>query len=246
MEGDGNCLFRAVARQIYGDQEQYQKVGDETVDHLIANKTNFAEFETNIDWRLSDQRMDRSWGGSLEIAAISDLYNVGILVWELSREGELVTPFDNTQVAASKGLQNLYLSRHRRVHYNSVVSKSWKLPLGRVKVLPSNCWARDASDSLSDSLSNNSITTNQSLLPRSEDWKAKDSSSSLGKIASRVELHSKETIDKDGKHFVAACVEPKEIKSELVGTNDVSEMSIIRAQVPKPKENLSDDNWMRV
>ena len=39
--------------------------------------------------------MNRSWGGNLEIAAISELYNLGVVVWELSREGRLVTPFDN-------------------------------------------------------------------------------------------------------------------------------------------------------
>ena len=34
---DGNCLFRAVARQIYGDQEEYRKVRDYTVEWITAN-----------------------------------------------------------------------------------------------------------------------------------------------------------------------------------------------------------------
>ena len=32
IEGDGNCLFRAIARQIYGDQEKFQKVRIEGVE----------------------------------------------------------------------------------------------------------------------------------------------------------------------------------------------------------------------
>ena len=154
MTEDGNCLYRAVARQIYGDQELYQRVRDETVDYIILHRGYFASFETDIDVRLSKQLVNRSWGGNLEIEAISELYNVGILVWELSKKGELITPFDNTPLAASKGLKNLYLSRHRGIHFNSVIFKNQKLPLGGNKELRSGM--RDARGSFFDSLSKES------------------------------------------------------------------------------------------
>ena len=73
----------------------------ETVNYIISNRSYFSAFETDIDERLCEQLMNRSWGGSLEIAAISK-----VMRWELSRSGELVTPFDNTTLEASKG-QNL-------------------------------------------------------------------------------------------------------------------------------------------
>ena len=114
VKEDGNCLFRAVARQIYGDQEQYQKVREETVDYVINHRRYFTEFETDIDERLSKQLMNHSWGGNLEIAAISKLYDVGILVRELSQSGQLVAPFDNSKLAAAKGRPILYLVRHRK------------------------------------------------------------------------------------------------------------------------------------
>ena len=79
-EEDGNCLFRAVARQVYGNPEKFQKVRDETVDYIITRRSYFSGFEPNIDVRLSEQLINRSWGGHLEIAAMSDLYNVGIVV----------------------------------------------------------------------------------------------------------------------------------------------------------------------
>ena len=81
IEGDGNCLFRAVARHICGYQKEYQRVRDETVDYILSNKELFSEFELEIDKRLL---IYRSWGGNLEIAAISSLYDIGILVWKLS------------------------------------------------------------------------------------------------------------------------------------------------------------------
>ena len=86
------------------------------VDWIIAHKQSFSDFETDIDERLSEQLMDRSWGGNLELRAICECYNVGIVVRELSQDGKLVTPFDNTTLAISKGLPILYLIRHREVH----------------------------------------------------------------------------------------------------------------------------------
>ena len=65
--------------------------------------------------------MNHLWGGHLEIAAICELYNVGVVVWELSHSGELVTPFDTSRMAASKGLKVIYLVRHRRIHYERLV-----------------------------------------------------------------------------------------------------------------------------
>ena len=58
---DGNCVYRAVARQLFGDQERYQQVRDETVDFVIANKGWFAKFDPDIDARISKQLMNHSW-----------------------------------------------------------------------------------------------------------------------------------------------------------------------------------------
>ena len=65
----------------------------------------------------------------MEIAAMSELYNVGIKVWEINPSGELASPFDTTLLAVSKGLGTLHLSRHRGVHYNSVIPQNRKSPL---------------------------------------------------------------------------------------------------------------------
>ena len=41
VDEDGNCLFQAVARQVYGHADTYQKVRDETVDYIIAYRSFF-------------------------------------------------------------------------------------------------------------------------------------------------------------------------------------------------------------
>ena len=60
---------------------------DEMINYVLAHKSYFSGFDTDIDRRLSDQQMNRSWGGNLEIVAMSELYNVGILVWKMSHLG---------------------------------------------------------------------------------------------------------------------------------------------------------------
>ena len=127
---DGNCLFRAAARHLFGDQEMFPKVRKETVEYVRANKSYFMQYGYNINSinkRLEEQMKNSSWGGNLEIAAISKRYNVGIILWELSEKGELITPINEPQVSSSREVQNIYLVRHRRAHYNCVFRKKGNL-----------------------------------------------------------------------------------------------------------------------
>ena len=57
---DGNCLFRAAARQLYGDSDKHQDVRVECVEYIIMNKSHFSQFETNIDQRLTEQLLTRT------------------------------------------------------------------------------------------------------------------------------------------------------------------------------------------
>ena len=58
---DGNCLCRAVAKQLYGDSDKHQDVRVECVEYIISHKSHFSRFETDIDQRLSEQLLTRTW-----------------------------------------------------------------------------------------------------------------------------------------------------------------------------------------
>ena len=96
---------------------------------IIIHKKYFSSFDTNIEKRLSEQLINRTWGGNIDIQAISELYNVDIRVWELSKTGELSMPFNNTPLTALEGLDSIFLSRHWGNYFDSVVFKSQKYPL---------------------------------------------------------------------------------------------------------------------
>ena len=46
-------------------------------------------------------------------------------MWELSKTGQFVTPINEPHSTESKCPQNLYLVRHRGVHYDCVFEKKW-------------------------------------------------------------------------------------------------------------------------
>ena len=69
-----------------------------------------------MDKKLYEQRMNREWGGHLEIAALSELYNTCITMCLLSLSGELIarsTPHVETQ-----SRKCLWLVRDCKIHYN--------------------------------------------------------------------------------------------------------------------------------
>jgi len=40
MQEDGSCLFRAVADQIYGDEEMHTSVRRHCMDYIVSNRRN--------------------------------------------------------------------------------------------------------------------------------------------------------------------------------------------------------------
>ena len=156
---DGNCLFRAAARQLLGDEEKHLEIRHETVEYIIANRSFYSEYEVNIEERLFEQLMNRSWGGHMEIDAIAKRYNVGIVVWELSKTGQLVTPISKPRPISSKGPQNLYLVRHRGVHYDCVFQKD-----GNCCLIQSRCHSK-STDRMKTSSSNALESTTITVTP---------------------------------------------------------------------------------
>jgi hypothetical protein len=88
MAADGNCLFRALADQLYGDYGNcHEEIRSDICDYMAANQDDFKvflvldddsceegddgkDFESYID----KMRQDGEWGGNLELVAAARLY----------------------------------------------------------------------------------------------------------------------------------------------------------------------------
>lgn len=69
--GDGNCLFRAVAHQVYGDDRLHYLVRSKCVDYMEQESDFFSQFieggKESFPLYLQAKRMDACWGDDPEI-----------------------------------------------------------------------------------------------------------------------------------------------------------------------------------
>jgi len=88
MIGDGNCLFRSISRQIYGDQDWHEVVRSRVVDYLASEQTHFSTFIPG-DFSLHVQQMRKlgSFGSHTEIQAVAELFNRTIETYAPSSGG---------------------------------------------------------------------------------------------------------------------------------------------------------------
>ena len=129
----------------------------------------------------------------MEIQAICELYKVGIMVWELSGAGELVTSINNTGLAAAKGLESIYLARLWGNHWDSVVYNNRKFPLRRPKEFHLKSWISDVRASSNEPSSVCSSERVPVLSSKVKDHGATTGKPSLEITGSKVETLQNET-----------------------------------------------------
>ncbi|XP_065166242.1 OTU domain-containing protein 5-B isoform X3 [Atheta coriaria] len=116
MRDDGACLFRAIADQIYGDQELHFTVRSACMDYIVKNKDFFANYVTeDFDKYIARKRLWNVHGNHLEIQAMSEMYNRTIEVY--CYEVQPINIFNSPRLNADEPIR---LSYHRMCHYNSI------------------------------------------------------------------------------------------------------------------------------
>ena len=64
IDGDGNCLFRAIADQLWGDESEHVKLRSDTANYIEENKEMykfFIEDDENIDDYIAWIRRNGKW-----------------------------------------------------------------------------------------------------------------------------------------------------------------------------------------
>jgi len=113
---DGNCLFRAVAHQLYGDQEMHDAVRRQCMDYMEQERDHFSQFVTEeFSEYIARKRKDAVYGNHLELQAIAELYNRPILIYTINEEA--INLFQEEYKTDNPPMQ---LSYHYGNHYNSV------------------------------------------------------------------------------------------------------------------------------
>ncbi|KAL9267864.1 OVARIAN TUMOR DOMAIN-containing deubiquitinating enzyme 6-like protein [Drosera capensis] len=117
MLADGNCLFRAVADQVYGDSEAYDLTRQMCFDYMERERDHFSQFVTEgFTSYCKRKRRDKVYGNNVEIQALSEMYNRPIHIYSYSTE-----PINIFHGSYSTDSPPIRLSYHHGNHYNSLV-----------------------------------------------------------------------------------------------------------------------------
>jgi len=128
VQGDGACQFRALAHQLFGDEERHGVVRAKVVSQLRAERDRYEPFvmDSTFDEFLTKMARASEWGDHLTLQAAADVYQTRVcLVTSYERPFVHVQP---TGWAEHDPLlqqrPTIWLSFWAEVHYNSLASYS--------------------------------------------------------------------------------------------------------------------------
>lgn len=119
QEGDGNCLFRAVSFQVYGDPNMHMEVRNQCLDHMVKDEDHFSLFVEGeeFDDYIKRKRKEGEHGNNPEIQAISELFNRPVAVFTPENGAKPLNIFQSEYKTSDVPIR---LSFHDN-HYDAVV-----------------------------------------------------------------------------------------------------------------------------
>jgi len=144
VQGDGNCLFRAISDQIYGEESFHRAIRRVCMDYIELESDFFKNFIVQganpMKFReyIVKKREDGIWGDDIEIQAASEIYNRSVEIFAYSD-----VPMRTFHESAGFGsrLTPIRLSYHGNSHFNSIVlnnnakNEGFKEKYGRIEDL---------------------------------------------------------------------------------------------------------------
>ncbi|EGR33288.1 otu domain protein 5 [Ichthyophthirius multifiliis] len=87
VQGDGNCLFRAVSDQIYGSENYHKEIRYYCIEYIKIERQFFENYiDIDFDEYIFQKKQDGVWGDDIELQALSEIYNMPIEVYAYSSE----------------------------------------------------------------------------------------------------------------------------------------------------------------
>jgi OTU domain-containing protein 5 len=116
MPPDGNCLFHAVADQIYGDHSYHDVVRKQCLDYMEKERNHFSQFITeDFNAYIARKRQLGVHGNHVELQAITEIYSRPVEIYALDEN-----PLNIFQGSYEVDNPPIMLSYHFGNHYNSV------------------------------------------------------------------------------------------------------------------------------
>mmetsp|Transcript_28161 Transcript_28161/g.38935 ORF Transcript_28161/g.38935 Transcript_28161/m.38935 type:complete len:176 (-) Transcript_28161:814-1341(-) len=117
IKGDGNCQFRALADQIYGENEEYDAVRLAVVAQLREYPERYCEYvPESYEQYMNNMERDGTWGDHVTLQACADRFGMQIYLITSYQDENAVKVIP----AVQKSDKILFLSFWAEIHYNSV------------------------------------------------------------------------------------------------------------------------------
>lgn len=121
ITGDGNCLFRALSDQYYGQDSRHKEIRQEVCQFLRENEENykfFVEDDQSFDHHVECMSQDATYGGNMELAAFAKMKEVDIKVYQPG----MIYIINGKEGASEEEeeVQVLHIAYHSWEHYSSV------------------------------------------------------------------------------------------------------------------------------
>jgi len=119
VDGDGNCLFRSIADQIDGEENNHRKYRDMALKYMSDHKDFFKFFldeKEDMDKYIKDMEDDGTWGGHFELVALSAELGVNFCLHMKDKDPYLIT----SGAKFNKNIRMYHLAYHIEEHYSSI------------------------------------------------------------------------------------------------------------------------------
>ena len=117
IEGDGNCLFRAILYYLVADDSSHSELRTLICDHIINNRTSYTAVVPNndVDLYVEELLHDGTWGDHLELFIASSLLSFNFRIYK-SKSLEIYYEHEN-----SPNYATIFLEYENRNHFNALI-----------------------------------------------------------------------------------------------------------------------------
>ena len=117
VRGDGNCQFRAIADQLFRDQERHAECRVVVINQLRRRAEDYSPYvPEDYDAYVEAMRKDGCWGDHITLQAAADAYGVRMCVISSYKDNFIV----EIQPREQRSSRVCWISFWAEVHYNSL------------------------------------------------------------------------------------------------------------------------------